>query len=289
MDYLTKNDTKISSTLQILSILAISSGFFGFVIVNLYFSLFGFWDFSFLKAQYFSAGLLFIFYIILPFVLFYAFYQGEKLLERYKKAEKIKWKSYLVYPIKIIIFVFLFCLIYMIIIIPPGFSNPALYLNQLSIMVICWNFAIYGLVGVFVQYKKDITEVTNKELNLKNTIGYLFAHFRLSPILISPFIFLIIFTIFIYPSVPRHFGGGKPVKAEIHLNSESLISELKETKYLNADFIYQSSDVVVIMVENEVFQIKKDDIAYIKYTNTVLRKNTESGTPEIPIKDFLDK
>ena len=286
MEFLNKYDKKVSLALQILSILAISSGFFGFVIVNLFFSLFGFWDFSFLKAQYFSTGLLFIFYVTLPFVIFHAFYKGEKILERYKEVDKTKWKSFLVSFWKIFIFLVLVTLNYFIIIMPLGSGNPEIYLGNLNLFVVVWIFLIYGLVSILAKYRKDTKEASNQELNFKNISTYFLAHFNLFHVVIAPFIFLMLFTVFIYPNVPRYFGGGKPVKAEIYLNPE-IIPEFKEEKYLKAGLLYQSSEVVVIIVKDEVFQISKDYISYIKYVDTIFKRTLEPGAQNFHIKDLI--
>ena len=97
-------DKKVAIFFQLTSICAILAVLFGFLIVNMWLALFGFWDFNFLKVQYISAGLLFLCIILIHVVFAYAFFKAKDILERYRIINSSFIKSCAVNILKFLIF-----------------------------------------------------------------------------------------------------------------------------------------------------------------------------------------
>lgn len=254
-----KFEDKVSLSLQIVSIFAVASGFFGFLIVNAYLALYGFWDFNFLKIQYFSAGGLFLFFILVPSLFFYIFFKATEILERYKTEDENKLKTVVLFICKILLFILIFYFSF--------FLTFTLLLHTpiLKFVGIVWTLLIFGLVWIIRISHHEITIIRESKLNLKNIVAYFVAHFRLVYIFVAFHVFVLMFSFFVYPIVPRYFGGGKPSAVSITYEKGLNANESEITEGSYALLIYQSADSLLIKSINGTYLIKQNSVAYIKY------------------------
>ena len=90
--------------------------------------------------------------------------------------------------------------------------------------------------------------------SLRNLVG-------LSKYLYLPvsFIFiLIIFSICVYPLIPKVWGGGRPSDIKVTLTD-------KESQPIIGKLIYQNSDSILIDADNETYLLKEGKIEKIQY------------------------
>lgn len=258
-----KFSEKVSLILQIISIFTVSTLFFGFLIVNAYLAAFGFWDFNFLKIQYFSAGSLFLFLMLLPAALFYMFLKAEKILDKYKMLDKSLFKTISIFIFKILVFsvisFFSFFLTFAFFL--QGHITQWSFLKFICIL---WITLIFVLTSVIRKSYNEIKTLRNSDLNLQNIISYFGAHFRLLYVLFAIPVFLLIFSFFFYPTIPRYLGGGEPSAVSITYEKDlKTESEIPDHSY--ALLIYQSADLLLVKTIAGVYLLRQDDIAYIKY------------------------
>jgi hypothetical protein len=251
--------------LQILSIGAVASTFFGFIIVNIYLAFFGFWDFNFLKVQYVSAGFLFLLFTLLPATFFYVFFEARTILERYQDINKKTIKSILIILAEVIIFVALAYLSFCTFIFPISLSYISISQPFPTVLGIFWTVVIFLLVRTVIKSHKEIIETRTKILNLQNIVYYFQAHFRLLYLLFAIPSLIFIFSFIIYPVVPRYLGGGEPVTVSINLISTFSDNQIAPVNPFNAFLIYQSSDSLLITTGTGTYLLKQSDISYIKY------------------------
>lgn len=263
--------SKISVTLQVISIIAVASTFFGFLIVNIYLSIFGFWDFNFLKVQYFSAGGLFLFFISIPTLFFYIFFKAREILEKYRLINKTKLKSVLVFISKLFIFFAISLINFFVFIFPLSLSNVFYSNPGLIFLGVLWTAIIFGTVATSIKSHGEITELRHKPINLRNIVAYFSAHYRLSYILLATLALTLIFSFFVYPVVPRYFGGGKPVEVSIGFDQNFNSEQIGVSNPFNALLVYQSADSLLILTNGGTYLLKQSDIAYVKYLEGNIR------------------
>lgn len=280
-----KAHSKLATALQMVSLFAVVSAFFGFLIVNIYLALFGFWDFNFLKVQYFSAGGLFLFFIGSPAALFCASFRARNILETYRANSNSTFKSILVFFVKGLILFVMAVLSFGIFIFPLMFSNLTFPASFVTFLGVIWTAMIFGAAAMFIKARSDISDTRGREINFKNIVVYFFAHYRLLIVfLISP-LFIFMFSFLIYPTVPRYFGGGKPVAVNIGFDQQFNSQQMGITNPFNAFLVYQSADSVLVLTDKGVYLLKQSDIAYIEYleANARIRSLQYLYTPNVAI------
>lgn len=268
MNSFAQRENKISNILQIASLLAIISTFFGFLIFNIYLALYGFWDFNFLKVQYFTAGVLFIFYVSFPVIFFYIFFNAREILCKYLFNHGSICKRTLIFIFKIVLFIFAFSLSFLIFVIPLGLGKVINSLSFIQFLGFIWITLILFGVQVGLKSHKEINQAHTMKVTFKNIIIYFGAFYRLLYFLIVIPTLVLIFSFFVYPSIPRYLGGGKPSPVSIGLNTNLNSKEIGVTNPFNAIMVYESENSVLVLIDGGMFLIKQSNINYVKYTET---------------------
>jgi len=270
-EFLSK-ENKITNLLHLVSLLAVGTTFFGFIIVNIYLSIYGFWDFNFLKVQYFSAGGLFMFFVAVPVILFYGFIRAKDILERYRNEDKTFLKSASIFIGKFFIFVFFTAISFIIFMLPLTLGKVINSSSFIYSLCIVWVTLIFLGVLIMVKSHKEIVESRTKKLNFHNIIIYFEAHYRLLYFFFAIPLLILMFSIFVYVSVPRYLGGGKPETVSIGLNSNFNGEEIGVKSPFDATMVYESENSALILVNKETYLIKQSNINYIKYLDTIIKK-----------------
>ncbi len=259
-------DKRITQILQIISIWVVASVFFGFLAVNIYLAIFGFWDYNFLKVQYVSAGALFLILTMIPGALFYIFLKVKNVLKDYETIEKNILKTIFVKSFTLVLFGLIAFFSFVSFIIAPSMGNIKISGGFIYFMGILWVLLVWGLVFVLTKYQEDfLTNGKKKELNLKYILWSFFEHSRLFYGLLAIPILLLMFSLLVYPLVPRYLGGGKPVSVMISFNPDYDRTEIVLEDPFPAMLVYQSSDSVFLVSGTGTYLLKQEDIAYIKY------------------------
>jgi len=267
MEAFLSKESKVSKILQWVSLFTIISAFLGFIIVNSYLAIYDFWDFNFLKVQYFSAGGLFLFFIAVPSVSFYSFLKAKRILEDYRNENKSTIKSILVFLTQGLIFVFFASLSLIIFVLPVMLGkviNSTSFIYSLGIL---WVTLIFLSVRIATKSHEEIIKTSTKPINLRNILVYFGAHYRLLYFIFAIPLLIFIFSLFVYISVPRYLGGGKPVSVSISLNSNLNAEEIEAKSPFNAIMVYESENSVLVVIDGGTYLIKQSNISYIKYLN----------------------
>lgn len=259
-------DKKITQILQVVSIGVVASVFFGFLTVNIYLAIFGFWDYNFLKVQYVSAGVLFLILTTIPGGLFYIFLKVNKALKEYENADKKILKTIFVKVFTVVLFGLAAFFSFFSFILAPSMSNIKVSGGFVHAMGFWWVLLVWGLVFVLTKYQQDfLTDNKKKELNFRYILWSFFEHGRLFYGLLTIPMLILMFSLIVYPLVPRYLGGGKPVAVMIAFDSEYTQVETNLENPFSAFLIYQSSDSVLTVTGTGTYLFKQSDIAYIKY------------------------
>ena len=277
-------DKKITQILQLVSIGVIASVFFGFLIVNSYLAIFGFWDYNFLKVQYVSAGTLFLILTLVPGSLFYIYLKVKKALKDYETKNRKLLKTIFVKVFTVILFGLVAFFSFFSFILAPSMSNIKVSGGFIFAMGIWWVLLVWGLVFVLAKYQQDfLVNNKKKELDFRYILWSFFEHGRLFYGLMAIPMLVLMFSLIVYPLVPRYLGGGKPVSVMISFNPEYERAGIGVENPFPAMLIYQSSDSVLTVTETGTYLFKQGDIAYIKYLegNTQL-KQLRLVSPALP-------
>ncbi|HEY0948118.1 MAG TPA: hypothetical protein VGE53_01315 [Candidatus Paceibacterota bacterium] len=271
MNPFTRQESRLSNTLQWVSLFAVSSTFFGFLVVNSYLALYGFWDFNFLKVQYFTAGSLFLFFVALPSTFFYGFLKAVEVLNKYLKENKGALRTIFISVLKVILFGLASSLSFVLFVFPLLLGrtiNPPSFIYFLGFV---WVAMIFFGVSVAKKSHKEIAQAHSMRITLKNIVIYFGAYYRLLYFLIALPILLFMFSFFVYSSVPRYLGGAKPVAVSIGLNSNFNGEEIGVQSPFNAIMVYESENSVLILIDGGTYLIKQADISYVKYLATIAK------------------
>jgi hypothetical protein len=247
------------------SIFAIAASFFGFVTVNMYLAMYGFWDFNFLKVQYFSAGGLFLMFLLVPASFCYAYSVAKEILEKYRKKDGSALKSFFVISARWIILIGLGTLNFFVFILVASVSNATYQANFIVAFAIMWTIVTFTATLTLIKAFGDINGMRDQPVTLKNIATYFFAHYRLLYPVLAVFLLIFLFSFFVYPVVPRYFGGGKPVAVTIGFEQKEKKVADDLSNPLDAFLIYESNDSLLLLTEQGVYLFKQDDIAYVKY------------------------
>lgn len=259
-------DKRITQLLQIVSIGVIASVFFGFLAVNIYLAIFGFWDYNFLKVQYVSAGVLFLILTMIPGALFYIFLKVKSVLKDYESKGRNIFKTIFVKSFTIVLFGLIAFFSFVSFIIAPSMGNIKVSGGFIHAMGIWWVLLVWGSVFVLAKYQQDFLGVNKKkELNFRYILWSFFEHGRLFYGLMAIPMLVLMFSLIVYPLVPRYLGGGKPVSVMISFNPDYDRTEIGLEDPFPAMLVYQSSDSVFLVSGTGTYLLKQDDIAYIKY------------------------
>jgi len=235
------------------AVLAAVAFFLGFLVVNSYLAEFGFWDFDFLKVEYISAGLLFM---ILVTIGIFGVILREKILNAPPQKTGRQTKAWRRFS-KCWSYFILFAINFLAFFIPINPQDKNAFLHDLT-EVIMWTIILH-LSFLAIRYTYRII-TSHKKFPTFDEIfmGWKFFNLIWAPLLIL-FTF-VTFSMYIYPLVPRAWGGGKPTAVVLYLNNDPQF-----TSPLNAELIYQSPDSVLVLVRNETYLIKQISVTNIQY------------------------
>ncbi len=256
---------RITQILQLVSIGVIVSVFFGFLSVNIYLAIFGFWDYNFLKVQYVSAGTLFLILALFPGGLFYIFLKVKNVLKEYENNERTILKTIFTKVFTVILFGLVAFFSFSSFVIAPSLSNITTsgFIYALGIL---WVLLVWGLVFVLTKYHKEFFRSESKK---ETTVGYIlwsfFEHGRLFYGLLAIPMLVLMFSLIVYPLVPRYLGGGKPVSVMISFTPDYDRTEIELENPFPAFLVYQSSDSILTVTSTGTYLLKQSDIAYINY------------------------
>ncbi len=264
-------ESKVSHALHWASLLAIGSTFFGFLVVNIYLALHGFWDFNFLKVQYFSAGGLLIFFFAFPTMFFYAFLKAREKLNEYRGKNASKLKRALVFVFKILLFAVTVWISTMIFAFPVMLSkmiNPPSFVYFLGLV---WVGLVFMGVWIAFKFQNEVAESQGKPVTLRNMAVYFGAYYRLLYFLFAVPIAIFMFSFLIYPTIPRYLGGAKPVAVTINFKQDAQMEGISTSNPLDAIMVYESENSALIVVEEGTYLIKQSDINYVKYPGAIAK------------------
>lgn len=280
-----KLDKKISMILQVLSIYGLASVFFGFLIVNIYLAFFGYWDPEFLRVQYVSAGSLFLFMLGVPAFLYWIYFIVRNYFKKYRILKtgtytKV-WTSFAEVLILIGVSYFGFTLFKVLLAFGRMPLSPAGFMN---VMIVFWLALIFGSLLVVSKSREELRKAKDVDTEFKKGFLYFGAYYKFIYFVIAAPILFGMFVWFIYPFVPRYFGGGQVSTVNIGLVSDFDPKQINVENPFPGFLVYQSSDsILVLTTKGEVYTLRKDDVAYIRYldSNKTLESFKSSVTQDV--------
>lgn len=269
----------VGKILEILSVGAISSIFLGCLIININLAQFGFWDFNFLRFQYITSGILFIIFFGFTFFTLFFFKLVHFSIIEHNSISYLKKKRvvslfiwFITLPITIIIHTLFFMLFI------EGKNLLTLFGFSLLLSLL-WMGMIGVLIKIILNLYRKIKEPVSKGLVLYDLIlqwGYFLRVFFIPLLVIS---IIIVFASFIYPVIPRTWGGGKPVDISITFKNSGMINEASSGK-----LIYQNSNFLLINNQFGSFLLKEDNVDLIRY----IEKDNVMIKSKNKLEDILD-
>lgn len=250
-----------SAILGILSVITAFSLFFGFLVVNIYLGQFGFWDFNFLRVEYVTAGILFMLFITFPSILWWLLDKMYDSLNAHTAIHKSVFKKILSPVLKLIflsIALYINYVFFSLLVSASSFSKT----TSFGIASIGW-FVIIAIVAAGMRKSYRGAKALKKidPMNLREMIeGW--AELSRPAYYLPLFLFVmpLAFSIFLYPLVPRYWGGGAQTKIMIYLKSNTNL-----TSPLPAKLIYQSQDSLLINASGSTYLLPTDQILDIQY------------------------
>ena len=245
--------------LELLSILIAGSLVFGFLIVNLYLSQLGAWDFDFLKVEYISAGLLF--FIFLGFAIFLVVMRERFIyfISGHAFIDKSGWKKMEVIVLRIITYLLMILLNGFLFFIPVEAKSIS------GFFIACYSMALWGIAShLLVLAGKNSY---NRIMTFKNHVGNfnttLSTWEGLGKLVYSPIAaiaVIAIFSVYVYPLIPRSWGGGRPINVKIYF-----VQNAPYASSMPAQLISQSSESALVSFDGDTYTIKQDQITDIEY------------------------
>jgi hypothetical protein len=250
----------------------------GFVIVNLYLSKFGYATYELLRGRYLGAGMLYIFFSIVMFLPtgvsigigymegYEQGYEQSKLgvrmsINRFRRKSVIR----MIGVGTSVIFIMAFSAKYILNIEPIKLSSLIWWIVDIvliSAMFVCLSDLLSHYVPWMLPLKQGKSTVV---LSSQVVIIALIATIR-------------IFAMEIYPIVGASAGGGKPIKAQVSLDSvspieissDSLGAVNKRNPILDSvDIIFEDMNGLLVRYKLEgkeqVVLLKRDDVHWIRY------------------------
>ncbi|MDR3547140.1 MAG: hypothetical protein P4M11_02480 [Candidatus Pacebacteria bacterium] len=260
----------VKNALGLLTIASAMSLVCGFLIVNLYLGQFGFWDFNFLKFEYVSAGILFLLFTgLIAFFFLVALVIHEEFKEHFGlRKTRVKKLNYwffriLTWILEIFIYYEFWNLNYSFLnmFVRHNNSSAGLFVNA---ALVVWIVIICILsFNAFKAYKRlQSPSITSPE-NLRSIILKWLEFFRIFYLPLFFVVLLLIFSILIYPFIPRSFGGGAQVNIMVYLKSSS---DLPSS--FSAKLIHQSPDSILIDASSSTYLLPADQISHIQYLDS---------------------
>ncbi len=253
---------KAKTILEWLSVITITSALFGFFIVNLFLANYGLWDFSFLRTEYISAGILFmVFLFITAGPVAWAYDKTWDLKERFKKHRWFvrfgvwigKW------VIRIISLI-------------PGyyFLSFIVFVNDPTVK--SWLiFGIFFIEMFFVAcsisflhgYYKERVRGVELQPNISK-IGKVLMQwlYSLVPFYTGGLLLCIVmvFSLATYPFIPHFFGGGEPVLVKINFKNNAF-----EATSTQAMLVYQTGDTIIFSNVTGTYSMNESEVSSVQY------------------------
>ena len=248
--------------LEWLSIIGIASVLFGFFIVNLFLSNYGLWDFSFLRTEYISAGILFmIFLFVTAGPVAWAYDKTWDWKERFKNHRWfIKfgvWVGKWTLRIASLIPGYYF-LNFLVLVTDPKIKSGLIF----GIFFVVMFFVASSMSFLHGYYKEKIRGIElqpNISKIKKALIGWLYS---LAPIYTGGLLLCIvmIFSLATYPFIPHFFGGGEPVLVQINFKNNNFGSTSTQ-----AMLVYQTGDMIVFSNATGTYSMNESEISSVQY------------------------
>ena len=141
-------------------------------------------------------------------------------------------------------------------------SHPTGFLSSIAAI---WVIIVWLATYVSKKSQAEIRENYTDIESLKNTFKYIFAGYKIFVMLLFTPVLIGIFSVFVYPMVPRYLGGGEPTPVAIYFEKNSDVSYISSSTPYYGLLIYQSPDFVLTKDDKRVFLIKQENIAYQEY------------------------
>jgi len=254
-----KDYLKPDSLFKIGAIITAITYALGYLIVTLHLSKYGVTTFEILRLQYIMAG----FWFISPFIGVISLplipYATYKLISDPNNRNNNFEKSFSI----IIIIVPLLGMILLSFIFMRELDAPTIYYLVLSPSYIM-------LITISLLWR--IPKIFSSS-SLRKSFKYLLRALSIISISVVFFHFFV-FTLRVYPYIPRSYGGGKPISVKIIHNSTYELSEFPYNQKINSNnaqfckLLFETSDQVILLPydsANTAISISKDQIAAIVY------------------------
>jgi len=256
MKAIIKKILELSSIIFGLALLA------GFLVVNIYLSFFGFWDFQFLKTEYVSAGLSFIFHIALTLIIIAMLYAGITRIRVFFKAQQTnnKFINFILTVLSSLSLVlwgifavslnaFIFTYEYEVF-----FILLAITYSVISLLL------IGSLLWAILTINKAGATLLNSQKN-QWKVGIL-----LPLTTIGILALITVYAFYVYPFLPKYIGGGEPAKAELVFKSTpTYLKTIHANEPISVNIISQTEKSILFMFKEEIFLINYDNIDAIQY------------------------
>lgn len=270
-----KQQEKIRIATEAFGLFLVVSFSLGFLIVNLHLSRFGFYDYSFLRLKYISAGIICLFLVASLLTVTYGLYKTTKNFYSRIKKKDLSWLTKRIFnviftPIAIGVWgIFIYTI--------WGFVTPTFsHKDSLGVLLstelipkvrldfLIWIILLFVLIYFLTKLVKHTKSPQGLFWDLDGATDT-FSVFSISLVM------LLFFSFGIYPYIPQYLGGGQSTRVELMFKKDFDVQEFepsaKDNKF-TTDIIYQTPDILLIQTSSSTFSFNSSELTAIRYIDS---------------------